>query len=426
VDIMAKQLTDAKLKELLKTPKPHGTRTGDGKGLFFRVTPAGAYWTYRYRLKVEGKKSVEREMSLGSYPTISLAKARALHADAYGKVKGSNIDLIGQREAAKEAAKPERQIPTFGQAADDYIATHEAAWRSATHRHQWRMTISEYCAPIRNLPVDQIDTEAVLSVLTPLWSRVPQTASILRGRIETILDAARARKQIPADRANPARWKGHLDKLLPKPKDIRKTRHHPAMPYGDMRVFVAKLSHADGVAPRALAYLILCAGRADEIISMTWDEVDLGKATWTVPGERMKMGREHLVPLSEAAMAILRRQEEARGKSKYVFPGAKPAMPLSTGALAMTMERLGEGRYTVHGFRSSFRSWCADKGVAFEVAESALAHTSSSVVAAYQRSAMLERRRPVMQAWANYLSEEPSAKVESIEEGRMRHRKATP
>jgi integrase len=417
---MAKQLTDAKLKELLKTPKRHGTRTGDGKGLFFRVTPTGAYWTYRYRVKVEGKKSIEREMSLGTYPMISLAKARALHADAYGKVKGSNIDLLGQREAAKEAAKPERRIPTFGEAADEYIAAHEAAWRSATHRHQWRMTINEYCAPIRSLPVDQIDTESVLAVLTPLWTRAPRTASVLRGRIETILDAARARKHIPADRANPARWKGHLDKLLPKPKDIRKTRHHPAMPHGDVPAFFSKLGHADGVAPKALAFLILTAGRADEIISMTWDEVDLDHATWTVPGDRMKMGREHSVPLSDAAAAILRRQHETRGKSKYVFPGAKPAMPLSTGALAMTMERLGEGRYTVHGHRSSFRSWCADTGVAFEVAESALAHTSSSVVAAYQRSAMLERRRPVMQSWANYLSGESSAKVVPITAGQKR------
>ena len=161
---------------------------------------------------------------------------------------------------------------------------------------------------------------------------------------------------------------------------------------------------------------------------MRWDEVDLdtAKPVWTIPAERMKARKEHLVPLSDAAVAILTRQLESRGKSPFVFPGGRPAKPLSTNAFGMVMDRMGAGEFTPHGFRAAFRSWCADKGVPFEVAESALAHTSSSVVEAYQRSAMLERRRPVMQAWANYLSEEPSAKVESLEEGRKRHRKATP
>jgi integrase len=194
------------------------------------------------------------------------------------------------------------------------------------------------------------------------------------------------------------------------------------MPYADIPAFMAKLAEAEGTAPKALALVILCAVRAGEVRGMRWDEVDLdtAKPVWTIPAARMKARKEHQVPLSDAAAAILRRQLEARGKSPYVFPGGRPTKPLSTNAFGMVMDRMGAGEFTPHGFRAAFRSWCADKGVAFEVAESALAHTSSSVVEAYQRSAMLERRRPVMRDWAAYLSGDASDKAVPITGGRKR------
>jgi integrase len=405
------KLTQAALKSLIKKPG----RYGDGGGFFFRVLPnQKGYFVFRYR--VAGK---EREMSLGTYPEMTLALARNRHAAERAKVRNDKIDPLALRRAAKAAASPVSQAPTFGQAADHYVATHATAW-SAKHLDQWRTSLTGYCAPIRNTPVDEVNVEAVLKVLTPLWSRAPTTASRLRGRIETILDAARALGHIDRDKANPARWKGHLSHVLPKPKEVAPPGHHAAMPATDIPAFMAKLSQASGVAPKALAFAILCASRSGEVMHMPWDEVDLDKATWTIPRERMKAAKPHAIPLSDAALAILHGQLEGRGKSKFVFPGARPSKPLSVNALSQTTDRLGAGHYTVHGFRAAFRSWCADEGVAFEVAESALAHTSSSVVEAYQRSAMLERRRPVMQAWANYLSEEPSAKVVPITAGQKR------
>jgi integrase len=395
----------------LKKPGRHG----DGNGLFQRVLPGElAYWTYRYR--IGGK---EREMSLGNYYDISLSDARDLHEIERAKVRSkvNKIDPLAEKHAATVAP---RSVPTFGAFADQYIETHEAAWRNAKHRYQWRQTLTQYCAPIRDLPVDQVTVEGVLSVLKELWTRAPATASRLRGRIEAILAAAQALGHIDQNRANPARWKGYLDKLLPNPKKIGDRGNHPAMPYADVPAFIAKLKAMSGVAPAALLFTILTAARSGETMGMEWSEVDLDAATWTVPAKKMKAGKEHSVPLSDAALAILREQLR-RGKSKFVFPGVRPTKPLSINAFGMVMGRMGEEVFVPHGFRASFRSWCADQGVAFEVAESALAHApGSSVVQAYQRSAMLERRRPAMQAWANYLSEEPSAKVVPITAGQKR------
>jgi integrase len=412
-DTKPKKLTAANLKTKINQPGRHGD-PGSG-GLYFRVLPGRkGYFVFRYRLRGE-----EHEMTLGSYPEMKLSEARALHAAARAKVKNQKIDPLLERRAAEEAAKPPSQVPTFGQAADDYVATHAASW-SMKHATQWRISLMGDCGPIRSIPVDQVNVEAVLKVLTPLWSRVPASASRLRGRIETVLDAARVRGHIAADKANPARWRGHLDHLLPNPKKVAPPGHHAAMDYADIPTLMAKLSQAPGFAPKALALVILTATRAGEVRGMIWEEVDLDKGTWTIPAARMKARKDHAVPLSDAAVAILRRQQESWGKSVFVFPGARPSKPLSINALAVALERMCEEAVTVHGFRAAFRSWCADKGVAFEVAESALAHTSSSVVEAYQRSAMLERRRPVMQAWANYLGEEPSEKVVSIAGGRRR------
>jgi integrase len=225
------------------------------------------------------------------------------------------------------------------------------------------------------------------------------------------LDAARVRGHIEADKANPARWRGQLQHVLPNPKKVRAPSHHAAMPIADLPAFFAKLPARPDVAPRALAFVIQTAARSGEALGMEWNEVDIDGATWTVPAGRMKAGKDHVVPLSDAAVAILRDQLKTRGKNAHVFPGARPTKPLSINALGAAMRRLGAGEFTVHGFRAAFRSWCADQGVAFEVAEACLAHApGSEVVQAYQRSSMLERRRPVMAAWARHVTGE-SGKV---------------
>jgi integrase len=306
-----------------------------------------------------------------------------------------------------------RAVPTFGQVADEYLAAHAASWRSDRHRWQWRQTVTEHCAPIRDLPVNEIDVEAVLRTLTPLWAKTPTTASRLRGRIETILDAARARGHIPADKANPARWRGQLQHLLPNPKKISAPTHHPAMPWRDVPAFFGTLKASpESAVAMALAFTILTAMRSKEVRLTAWDEIDLDAATWTIPADRMKMRKPHAVPLSDAAVEILRGQLKTRGKSKFVFPGARPAQPVSINALMTALRRRGAGEFTVHGMRAAFRSWCADQGVAFELAEAALAHApGNAVVQAYQRSSMLDRRRPVMQAWTSFLAGGAEANV---------------
>jgi integrase len=399
------KLTAKSCESKIKQPGRHSV----GDGLFFRVLPGEkGYWVYRYR--IAGR---EREMSLGTYPEMSLKEAGDRHAAERAKVKVAKIDPLAEKQAEKDAAAAQPSAaPTFGAFADQYIDTHEASWRNAKHRYQWRQTLAQYCAAIRDLPVDQVTVKEVLAVLTPVWNRAPATASRLRGRIEAILAAAQALGHIDPNRANPARWKGYLDKLLPNPKKIGDRGHHPAMPYTDLPAFMGRLKAMSGAAPKALAFTILTAARSGEVMGMTWDEVDLDAATWTVPAKRMKAGKEHSVPLSDGAVAILRDQLRERGRNPHVFPGARPTKPLTINAFGMVMGRMGEDVFVPHGFRASFRSWCADQGVAFEVAESALAHApGSSVVQAYQRSAMLERRRPVMQAWAAFLAGGAEANV---------------
>lgn len=394
---MAK-LTNAALKSVIRKPGRHA----DGAGLYFRVIGDDkAYWAFRYTL--DGK---EREMSLGPYPEVTLAEARATHADARAKVR-IYIDPLTEKRAEKQIRANARATPTFGEIADSHLAAHQAARKNVRHRRQWFVALTRYCAPIRDMPVNEVSTKEVLQVLKPVWTRAPEIASRLRGRIEAVLDAARALGHIDPDRANPARWRGHLDHLLPNPDKIGERGHHAAMPYADLPAFMAKLESAAGAAAKALRFAILCASRSSEVFGMTWDEVP-ALSLWTVPGERMKMGEPHSVPLSEPAADLLRDQlARRRPKQTYVFPGARPQKPLSNMALAMTLRRLGAGQYTVHGFRSSFRDWAADRGIEFEVAEQCLAHAvGSSVTRAYLRTTMIERRRKVMADWAAFLSGE--------------------
>ena len=312
--------------------------------------------------------------------------------------------------------------PAFGECAAAYLKAHESGWKNPKHRDQWRMTLTRYCEAIRDTPVDKVDAKAVLRVLEPLWTTVPETASRLRARIEAVLASAQVRGHIDPDRPNPARWKGWLDQMLPNPKKVGARRgHHAAMPYANLPTFMAKLSETHGVAAKALAFTILTAARSGETLGATWDEIDFDEATWTVPASRMKMQKAHAVPLSDAAVAILRDLEAARGKSPYVFPGGRPRQPLSIMSMTMVMRRGGDGDWTVHGMRSAARSWMADNSVAFELAEACLAHAVGNAVAqAYQRSSMLERRRPVMQDWASFLTGKADPKVVALSGRRKR------
>jgi integrase len=311
--------------------------------------------------------------------------------------------------------------PTFGEIADEYVETHERSWRNPKHRQQWRNTLRDYCAGLRNVPVDQIGTKAVLAVLEPIWSTKPSTASRVRGRIETIINAARALGHIDENRANAARWKGHLDQLLPKKPKLTRG-HHKAMPYADLPTFMARLKEAPGVASRALAFTILTAARSGEALGARWDEIDIDGAVWTVPPQRMKAAKEHRVPLTEPALDILRGQLEARrGDHPFVFPGQRPRRPLSNMALEMTLRRLGVGEFTPHGFRSGFRDWAGDETqFQREVAEAALAHAvGDDTEQAYRRGDALAKRRELMLAWSRFLSSrEPGGNVIPLDERR--------
>jgi integrase len=389
---MAKPLTTARLKTLLTKPGRHG----DGAGLYFRVLAEDkAYWVYRYR--VDGK---EREISIGPFPEISLIDARAQHMALRKRVVVDRADPLAEKRAGKEMPRPTGK-PSFGEIADAHIEAKGGEWRNARHLGQWEMTLTRYCAPIRNKPVDAIGTSDVLAVLKPLWARTPETASRLRGRIEVVLNRARALGHIDEDRANPARWKGHLDQILPNNRS--RTSHHAAMPYAEVPAFVAKL---DTPAAKALMFLILTSARADEVLGATWDEVDMESRVWTVPAHRMKMKRLHRVPLSEPAMVILRTQLAARQDGqRHVFPGRSLFSPHNKMALSRALDEAGAGQFTVHGFRSSFRDWAGDMtSFPREVAEAALAHAiGDETERAYRRGDALDKRRALMDAWGAFL-----------------------
>jgi integrase len=412
------RLTQAKLRDLINKPGRHG----DGQGLFLRSLGEGkSYWAYRYRSPDPTAGGKEREMSLGPYPEVSLVEARIRHAELRKQVIVDRVDPSAEKRAAREivreaAAAPKAKArPTFGAVADQYIRDNEASWKNAVHRRQWRQTLGEPCEAIRDMPVDEIDTAAVLSVLKPIWTATPETASRLRARIEAVLASAQVDGLIDERQPNPARWKGWLALKLPNPRAIGERSGHAAMPYADLPAFMARVKATPGEAAKALALAILTAARTSEVIGMTFAEIDTARAVWTVPASRMKMAREHAAPLSDAAMHILKGQIEARGPEQtYVFESparAGKVQPLSNMAMSMTLRRLGAGAFTVHGFRASFRTWCADTGIAFELAEAALAHSSNALVASYQRSAMIERRRPVMAAWAVFLAGEGDARI---------------
>ncbi len=395
-------------------------RYGDGAGLYLLVRgPDAKFWVFRYVR--DGKM---REMGLGAAigaAAVPLADAR----DKDGKVisEGARTkarrlhgvvrdgrDPLAERDAAKAAAKATRQqaqvrATTFRDVADAYIAAHETSWRNAKHRQQWTNTLESYAFPILgDLPVAAVDTGAVMLVLEPIWREKAETASRLRGRIESVLDYAKSRGW--RDGENPARWRGHIDNMLPNRNKIAAVRHHAALPWKEVGQFMAGLTVQDGMGALALRFTILTAARTSEAIEAQWSEIDLADAVWVVPAARMKAGKEHRVPLCDAALAVLAEAAKTRtGSDPHapVFPGRKAGKALSNMAFLMLLRRMGHGDLTAHGFRSTFRDWCAETGQPTDIAEAALAHTlGNKVQAAYQRGDMLVRRRKLMSTWAAF------------------------
>ena len=384
---------------------------GDGGGLYLRVTsPTACSWVFRYMIDRRA-----REMGLGKYPDVTLAEARTRAAEAR-KLKSQGIDPISQRDAVRQSklADAARAI-TFKDAARSYIESNRAGWRNAKHAAQWETTIATYAEPVVGaLAIHDIDTGLVLKVLEPIWVTKPETASRLRGRIEAVLDWAKARGH--RDGENPARWRGHLDKILPPRTKVQRVKHHAALPFDALPVFMTALRSEISTSALALEFAILTASRTGEVIGAKWAELDLVEKLWTVPRERMKAGREHRVPLSERAMAILNRvRPEHVALDMFVFPGGKLGSPLSNMAFLMLLRRMKRDDLTVHGFRSTFRDWAAEHtNFPNELAEMALAHTiGNKVEAAYRRGDMFEKRRMLMDAWAKACAAKPRQKLEA-------------
>jgi integrase len=301
-----------------------------------------------------------------------------------------------------EDRKRDNGIPTVGEMADAVVASLSAGFRNDKHKAQWRSTLETYAATLRNKPVDAIVTDDLLVVLKPIWTTKAETASRLRGRIEKVLDAAKAKGFRSGE--NPARWRGHLDHLLPRPSKLSRG-HHAAMPYEEVADFIDKLRANQSLAALALELCILTAARSGEILGMRWSEVDLDKGVWTIPAHRMKAGREHRVPLAKRAATILRQLERSR-IGEFVFPGNVREKPLSNMAMEMVLRRMKIKNATVHGFRSSFRDWAGNvSSFPREIVETALAHViGDKAEQAYRRSDALEKRRKLMDAWSAYCS----------------------
>lgn len=385
---MAGKLTARKVT----TAKPG--KYSDGANLYLIVSPTGARkWVLRFTWRGRAK-----EMGLGGATSVPLADARDKAADARRQVaRGFNPIDVRKRDGG---------IPTFGEMADEVLATMSAGFRNEKHKAQWKTTLETYAASLRPKPVDTIATDDVLSILKPIWSKKAETASRVRGRIEKVLDAAKARGF--RDGENPARWRGHLDHLLPRPLKLTKG-HHAAMAYEYIAEFVEKLRKREATAALALEFCILTAARSGEVLGLRWSEVDFEKKIWIVPAERMKAGREHRVPLSARTVSILQTLGKAK-RGPFVFAGQRINKPISGMAMEMMLRRMKIADATVHGFRSTFRDWAGNvSNFPREVAETALAHVfGNKAEQAYRRSDALEKRRKLMDAWASYC--EPAAK----------------
>jgi integrase len=388
----------------------------DGGGLYLRVAPnrkdanggerpGSKAWVFRFQL--DGKR---RDMGLGPYPDISLAEARQ-RATEHRKQRYDGIDpldaKIAHRQAQRLSAAKGR---TFRQVAEEFIARNEAGWRNPKHRQQWRNTLAAYVYPVvGELPVAAVDTGLLVQVLDPIWAVKPETASRVRGRIEAVLDAATVRGY--REGPNPAQWKGNLAHILPAPAKVRKVEHHAALPFDDIPAFLTALRNREGMAARALEFAILTAARTGEVLGATWGEINLEAKVWTIPGARLKAGREHRVPLSSAALVVLEAARPlALGRAGEpdaaapVFPGPRRALPMSNMTMLMLLRRMHRSDLTAHGFRSTFSDWAAERTTfPREVVEMALAHAiENRVEAAYRRGDLFEKRRQLMQEWGRF------------------------
>lgn len=363
----------------------------DGGGLYLQVTASGAKsWVFRYRF--EGRRP---EMGLGPLHVIGLADARAA-ADAARKLVQAGQDPLAGRRAAAVATS---SIPTFWEAAVAYIDERQAAWTNPKHAGQWTSTLETYAKPVLGgMRVDRIETDHILAVLRPIWTVKTETASRVRQRMEAVLDAVTVQKKRSGE--NPARWRGHLGMILPKPTAVTKVENFAALPYAELPAFMAALRSRHGEAARALEFTILTAARTGMTLGATPGEVDLGSGTWTVPGDRMKAKVEHLVPLSRPALALVL----PRMERDLLFPNDLSNEPLSENAMLALLKRMGFGHITVHGFRSTFKDWVSETtDFADDLSEAALAHRiRDKAKAAYKRGTMLQKRRTMMNAWAEF------------------------
>ncbi|WP_321803882.1 tyrosine-type recombinase/integrase [Burkholderia sp. BCC1988] len=373
---------------------------GDGGGLWLQVSPAGTKsWVFRFTI---GKR--RREMGLGSVDTFTLVEARQ-KALACRRLVADGVDPIDQRIIERAAFKP--AAPTFATCADKYIDANRAAWSNAKHADQWTNTLTTYAGPVfGHLPVDHVTTEKIIEAIGDLWATKTETATRVRQRIEAVLDWATVRGYRTGE--NPARWKGHMDKLLPKPSKVKRVEHHAALPYGDVAAFMATLAGAAGTATRCLEFTVLTACRTGESIGALWSEIDLDAAVWTIPAERMKAKRSHRVPLSDAAVRLLSTLPREQDND-HVFIGTRAGKGISNMSMLAVLKRLKRTDLTVHGFRSCFRDWAAERTqFPRELAEAALAHiVGSETERAYQRGDMFDRRRLMMQAWADFTASQP-------------------
>lgn len=393
-----------KLRDTQCRSAPPG-RYGDGDGLWLYVRPPDRRsWVFIYI-----RQGVRREIGLGAYGNqsgkISLAEARARADEARDIIKNGGDpakEMVHRRKAVKAR--------TFGECADDLLETKQTAFRNDKHLAQWKMTLADYAKSLRRKPVADVSTDDVVRVLRPIWQDKNETASRLRGRIEKVLDYAKALGLRSGE--NPARWKGHLDHILPPRKRLSRG-HHAAMPYAEVPAFMVRLGDVEGLGARALELCILTAARSSEVLNAAWSEIDLGAALWTVPAGRMKAGKEHVVPLSTRALGVLEGLQAVRMSEQWVFPGRDPRKPLSNMSMTAVLRRMGADEFTVHGFRSSFRDWAGDAtNFPRDVAEMALAHkVGDETEIAYRRASAVEKRRKLMEAWASYLFTPKDGKV---------------
>lgn len=375
----------------------------DGGGLYLQVSIGGSKsWIFRY--KRDGKV---RDMGFGGWPAVSLADARECAAEARGQLAKGTDPIAARLAAAQKARLEAARAVTFKACAEALIGSHEGTWRNPKHRQQWRNTLKTYAYPtIGNTPVADVDTAMVLQIIEPLWHTKTETAKRVRGRIERVLNSAKAKGFRQGE--NPAQWRGHLDQILPPPSKVRRVVHHPALPYRELPAFMVRLRGKKGVSARALEFTILTVARTNEALGAGFDEIDGRTKLWTVPADRMKGYREHNVPLCARALALVEEMSEQR-VSGYIFPGMKRDEPLSDMALLEMVrgfglvDKNGNG-ITVHGFRSTFKDWAMEQTTYPDfLSEMALAHISGDKAReAYARAELIKKRRALMNAWESY------------------------